>query len=127
MITDKERKEFKAKHKIKEPLFTWENWSKPSPVSIEEKQWILSRPKFIQQMIKEFPPHCKVKAKEDASLLSPGPGEFAVIYGYTEDGLLVVVNPDLDFTANCKPEWLEVVKERPGFTKKDIEEILKSI
>ena len=86
--------------------------------------WLRSRPAPVQELLKMFPPGCKVRAREGVSLITPAPGKAGRVVSWTEDGSVSVVVPGDDTRGFCDPDWLEVVEFEEGMTSKDVAEAL---
>jgi len=93
-------------------------------------EWIRSRPTEIQELMKKFPPSCKVRAV--ATLHVPGPGRLGVISSYCEDGCVSVVDfmvwagfeQEPRVRAMCPPGSLEVVEYLGNMTPEWVERVL---
>ncbi len=60
-------------------------------ISRELVDWFLSRPKEIQDLMRQFPPACFVKTVPGVSLLVPAPGVEGRVQSYFENGDIGVV------------------------------------
>lgn len=78
-------------------------------------EWMRERAP-VHELMRRFPPACKVQA--NVSLAVPRPGEVGIVVSYgepgpdTPDGWLGVVSPNgilPDVRAQCTPEQLEVI------------------
>lgn len=112
------------------PYTPWEPWaiewqSDPAPDgAIEEiTEWMRSRPCEVKEVMRRFPPACLVRALRP--LHTPAPGTTGLVWSYTEDGKLSVLQtPQSPVRAYCDPAWLEVVGYRFGIDEARVQEIL---
>ena len=93
---------------------------------LEALKWIRSRPPAVQDVMKQFPPSCVVKANR--RLLNPAPGQEAVIMSYIEGNPMTVRVMDETgankVAAECQLDWLEVVRYTGNITPEFIEKVL---
>jgi hypothetical protein len=59
----------------------------------EMVEWLRSRPEPVQKLMREFPPECKVMARESVELMVPAPGVVGTVTSWFEDGTLGVDAP----------------------------------
>lgn len=55
--------------------------------------WLRARPEPVQKLMREFPPECKVMAREGVELMVPAPGVVGTVTSWFEDGTLGVDAP----------------------------------
>jgi hypothetical protein len=95
---------------------------------IEEtpEEWVRSRPRSVQALIRRFPLCCIVRANRP--LASPPPGGTGMVVSYTELGEVGVLSEDastlFDTKGLCDPDWLEVVRYDKRFTPEWVEKTL---
>jgi hypothetical protein len=95
----------------------------PGEVAAEVVAWMRSRPLPVQALMRRLPPACLVRGTRP--LLCPAPGRIGLLYSYTEDGRISVLEtPQGGIRGYCRPEWLEPVGWRYGLTPARVAAIL---
>lgn len=74
----------------------------------ECREWVRSRPASVQVLMRRFPPACYVRPLRPLVC----PRVEGVIFSYTEDGQVSVIEEGNATRGFCNPNWLEYV--RPG-------------
>lgn len=90
------------------------------------REWILSRPPAIHEVMIAFPPNSVVRAREGFSSAVLRPTRVGLIPGYREyaDGVDIHVLSG-GLMACCKPEWLELIGCHAGITPEVIKAVLR--
>lgn len=98
------------------------------------REWLADRP-AVHDLVVEWPPLARVRAREGRSLMIPAPGVIGQVNSYFEDGNLGVIAPMAAtltspvtgvtvsagelISGECEPAWLELV-EYGDFTPDDV-------
>lgn len=88
-------------------------------------EWVLTRPRSVQELLVRFPPGCLVRAKPEQHLLVPAPGTFGLVCAYCEDERVwVLQSPNSFVRAQCRADWLELAACRDGQGPEDVRRVL---
>lgn len=110
------------RHHMVEATYDWDEEPgldpKEGSEGDEAREWVLSRPPGVQEVIRRFPPACTVRTKEGVELNVPAPGLLAQVVSYREvgDKVFVIARGRLRgegpfFDAECNPDDLELDAE----------------
>ncbi len=93
----------------------------------QTREWIRTRPKSVQDVLRRFPPGCLVKAT--TTLMVPRQGTVGRVVSYFEDGSVSVQqayeDDDLFHTrGQCETNWLELVGWVDGCGPDDVAAVL---
>ena len=91
--------------------------------------WLRSLPKPLQDIAKQFPPLCAVRAKAEKSLHYPAPGEIGQVISYHENDndpkyTLIVSVPGKEGSGECEASWLQVIGYNPEVTQEFVETVI---
>lgn len=72
-------------------------------------EWMRSRPPVVQALMRRFPPSCYVQTRVGVHLRIPGAGRTGQLASYMEDGMVTVVDHEMQMRAVCDPDDLVIV------------------